>query len=259
MPDQHPLPPFTPNPSSATLNMSSYEKRRRIAKHGQGEVWEVPHRDGTEVFAQKFLQEGMAESDVKRFHREVRTQSSLDHPGIMPIHAVDFNANPPWFIMPLAQGTLEDYIEKHSVLTEVETAEIAIQICEALNYAHGQGVIHRDVKPQNILLLEGRWVLSDFGLCRDYTAESTTVTKTGIGLGTLPYMAPEQWTDPHNVKAEADIYALGKILYQCSTGAPPWPSIDIDAVPDQLTYVVSKCLNDNPDKRYHSPKLSSKI
>lgn len=233
--------------------MYSYSKVERIAVHGQGEVWKVQDTGASGLFAQKFLIAPDGDlGNVRRFHREVRTQSTLRHPGIMPIHAVDFETDPPWYVMPLAEYSLRNVLQISGAQTEGEALSLILEVSSALGHGHQEGVVHRDVKPENILWLNERWVISDFGLCRDYTTESTTVTRAGTALGTLPYMAPEQWTDPHNVRATADIYGLGKVLYECLTGNIPWPSTDVQLVPDRFKYIVNKCLEVDPARRYQT-------
>lgn len=238
--------------SSPDADMYSYRKVTRIAVQGQGEVWKVQREGASGMFAQKFLLQTSSDDDVKRFHREVRTQSALMHPGIMPIFAVDFESVPPWYVMPLADYSLRDRLKNGETFSEDDSVALVLQVASALGHGHHEGVIHRDVKPENILWLDGRWVVSDFGLCRDYTAESTTVTRTGTTLGTLPYMAPEQWTAPHNVGARADVYGVGKVLYECLTGELPWPTVKPELVQDRFKYIVSKCLDVDPVNRYPS-------
>lgn len=228
-----------------------------IARHGQGEVWRATLRGSEKLYALKILldpQPGVQNiGPVRRFEREVRAQSTLTHAGIMPVVASNFIDSPPWFVMPLAEYSLRDLLQQEGPeLSHDECVSIVSQLAEALAHAHQDGVIHRDVKPENLLWLDERWVLSDFGLCRDYGADSTTYTQAGTALGTLPYMAPEQWTDPHNVKAPADIFSIGRVFYELLTGRVPWPSIQMERVPDRFKYIVTKCLNEAPNSRYSS-------
>lgn len=242
---------IVPGSASPNAEMYSYSKVKQIGEPGgQGEVWLVEREGSSIQYAQKFLLPTGGSDDVKRFHREVRIQSTLDHPGIMPIHAVNFDASPPWFVMPLADHSLRWLLKQQGTLDEDDTVDILLQVAAALGHAHAEGIIHRDIKPENVLFLDGRWVVTDFGLCRDWTADSTTVTKTGTALGTLPYMAPEQWTDPHNVGAPADVFAIGRVMYECLTGQYPWPNVRHELVPDRFKYIFTKCEAYEADKRY---------
>lgn len=234
-----------------------FTRTRRVAVHGQGEVWEARLEGSDEPYALKFLlqtpQEEARRDDIRRFQREVRAQSSLIHPGIMPIVASNFEESPPWYVMPFAARSLRDWLsDPWGMIGESESIAVVLTIADALGFAHAQGVIHRDVKPENVLYLTGTWVLSDFGLCRDINADSTTFTMTGAALGTLAYMAPEQWADAHNVGPAADIYALGRVLYECLTRKVPWPAAKIEMVPDRFKYIVARCLADEPADRYPS-------
>ncbi|MCS5480955.1 serine/threonine protein kinase [Corynebacterium sp. YIM 101645] len=243
-----------PVPASASpeATMHFYQPISKIAHHGQGEVWKAIRVGSNGEFAQKFLHQSDQEESLKRFYREIRAQSGLIHPGIMPIYAVNFEVSPPWYVMPLAEYSLRDYLTDKKILEENEAVALALEISAALQYAHEQGIIHRDIKPENILYLNDHWVVSDFGLCRDHNAMSTTLTQLGTALGTIQYMAPEHWKDVHNVGAPADVYAVGKILYECLTGEMAWPSANTDLIPDRFKYVINKCLEDNPAKRYSS-------
>jgi serine/threonine protein kinase len=115
--------------------------------------------------------------------------------------------------MPEAEMTLEDFIKrKPSGVDPTDAAEIVLTVIDAIEYAHEQGVYHRDLKPANILLLDGRWVVGDFGMCRDLTSDSTTITRSNTVVGTVAYIAPEQYDDGHVIDASADVYALGKVF-----------------------------------------------
>lgn len=241
---------------------SHYSKKKLIAQHGQGEVW-LGELAGTEKeFAIKYLltYPGAAadKATVRRFEREVRAQSTLDHPGIMPVIFSNFDEDPPWFVMPLAWGSLRTLFEniapgsQSAKLPEVQATTLILEVAEALSHAHKEGIIHRDIKPENILYLDGKWVLADFGLCRDHTSTSTTLTKLGAAYGTLEYMAPEQYGNAHNAEAPADIYAVGKVFFECLTGVLPYPTVDLTLVPPLFKYIIAKCLNPDPLARYVS-------
>ncbi len=186
-----------------------------------------------------------------RFEREVRCQSSLRHPGVMPIIAINLRAANPFYVMPIARYSLGYLLESRRIDPE-ETVEIVTEVMNALAYAHAEGIIHRDLKPENVLFLENRWVVSDFGLCRDINSDSLTITRTETVFGSLAYMAPEQFDDAHNATVAADIYAVGQILYHCLVGEIPYPRARIAKVPAQFKYVVSKCVTEEPDDRFQS-------
>lgn len=160
---------------------------------------------------------------VSRFEREARVVAKLEHPGIVPIFAfgVEPKMRAPWMAMRLLpSGTLEDVIADHA-LDIAETITLVRQVADALDYAHARGVIHRDVKPQNVLLDErGRVYLADFGIARD-TEGVSLLTGTGAIQGTPEYISPEQVTGA-KVDARADIYSLGVLAYQCMTGGVPF-------------------------------------
>ena len=241
---------------------SQYTKKQLIAQHGQGEVWVGELAGSEKQFAIKYLltlPNAVADNDmVRRFEREVRAQSTLDHPGIMPVIFSNFDANPPWFVMPLAWGSLRTAFQKiapgnlSAKLPEPQATALILEVAEALSHAHKEGIIHRDIKPENILFLDGKWVLADFGLCRDHTSTSTTFTRLGAPYGTLEYMAPEQYNDAHNAKGPADIYSVGKVFYECLTGVLPYPHVDMSLVPPLFKYIITKCLNNDPSARYPS-------
>lgn len=122
-----------------------------------------------------------------------------------------------------------------------------------MNYAHsyGSGVLHRDLKPPNVLFVGDEPRISDFGLGKEIGSDSTTITHTAAVMGTAPYMAPEQFDDMKRVGKPADVYALGKILCEMFTGTrPPTLRIDLSGVPPEFHYFISRCCADDPDDRY---------
>src|SRR6266511_4005552 len=145
---------------------------------GQAEIWQVETLETGEIAAMKKLLRTRQLQDpgaeLRRFRREVRCQSRMDHPNIMPILDYNFSVDPPFYIMPLAEETLDAVIRANlDGLPVVDAAEILLDVSEAVEYAHQQGVYHRDLKPGNILKVDGVWRVGDFGLCRDLATDST--------------------------------------------------------------------------------------
>lgn len=237
--------------------MTTWRKVERIKTTGQAEIWLATNTDTDEIYVMKRLlrtpQLDEPDRELKRFRREVRCQKELDHPNIMPIIGWNFKSDPPFYIMPRASRSLQDVINSHPAgLDEEDSAEIMITVAGAIEYAHSEGVLHRDLKPANILDLDGEWVVADFGLCRDIYSDSTTITRTESVVGTVAYLAPEQYDDAHQSGAQADVYSLGKILYHCLTGRVPFPTTKIDLVPAKFRYLVARCMAEDPEDRYRS-------
>jgi serine/threonine protein kinase len=195
------------------------------------------------------------EEFVARFRREVRTLGKLQHPGIVSVYeSGQTSAGHIYFVMEhVAGGNLARLI--HSTgLTSAQALELTMQICEALQYAHSQGVIHRDIKPQNVLMTpDGRAKLADFGLARPLRPESTGLTRSHVSMGTLAYMAPEQCAGLE-LDQRADIYALGVMLYEMLTGSRPQGAFEPPShkarVDVRLDEVVMKAMRQEPERRY---------
>lgn len=189
---------------------------------------------------------------IKRFQRESRILSTLDHPGIIKIVALKLQEPPLWYIMPLYSGSL--YQELESLVGDRDRIHTIFDaILEGVQYAHEQGVIHRDLKPENILInSDNDVVVTDFGLGRSITAATTRATYTGMGMGTFGYMAPEQITDAKTADHRADIYALGQILYQMYTGNPVGFTPDFGQVPPEIVLVIQRCTKIKPEDRFQS-------
>jgi serine/threonine protein kinase len=202
--------------------LGRYELRFRVAQGGMSEVYLGYDRRVKRYVAVKVLY-GSDEPFVRRFEREARAVGTLAHDHILPLF--DFGEQRPWYylIMPFVEGgTLRDYLHKRERLTLEEAGSFLEQIASALQHAHDHGVVHRDVKPSNILLrLDGHAYLVDFGLAKA-KLEAEFQTHSGAMVGTPEYMAPEQ-SDGHN-DSRSDIYSLGIILYQMLTGKVPFMS-----------------------------------
>ena len=173
--------------------------------------------------AVKVLRQELLDSDVKeRFQREIRLTSRLEHPYIARVYGTGEFLGSPYFVIALARGTtLGERLRHERQLPIVEAVTIARQVASALQHAHSAGIIHRDVKPENILLTPDGALLSDFGIARALDlAPGTLATTTGTAVGTLLYMSPEQLCAEKDVDARTDQYALALVLYEMLAGVP---------------------------------------
>ena len=165
---------------------------------------------------------------LEALQREARLAAGLDHPNITTVHDFQFEGDSPYLVMEYVPDSLDKHLRGRHSLPQDQAVQIAIQICKALEYAHSNGVIHRDIKPQNILLTEdGIAKVSDFGIAR--AIASSTQSRTTRAVGTPFYMAPEQWTGSP-ADAKADIYSLGVLLYELLTGSPPFQGDSVEAI-----------------------------
>lgn len=225
-----------------------------VDRGGQGVAWKGEIEGTGEPVAVKVLtlEPGLPEAEARRrFLREVTCQALLVHPNIVPILAQDSSDDPPWFCMPWADSTLRTELEANPTgISESRVQTVFRSILEAVDYAHEEGVLHRDLKPENVLMIGDVPHVADFGLSRRLNSQSTTLTSTNIGMGTYAYSAPEQFADAHSADARADIYSLGKLLYELLSGRLPFPSIDTSLIPQKYVYLVQKATNERADRRY---------
>ncbi|MBM7169108.1 serine/threonine protein kinase [Streptomyces sp. G44] len=230
-------------------------KIRKLGAGGQGEVWLAREGQSGDIVVLKRpldsleITEGSA--DRARFEREVRIQSTLRHDGIMPILRIYRTRTGPLFTMPYAEMSLEQKLV-NGPLTETESVDIILTIADAVEFAHSEGVLHRDLKPANILFLNGRWVVSDFGLCRDVNSDSATITQSKTVVGSVAYMAPEQYDDAHEVTESADILSIGRIFYHCLTGKVPFPYFRPELIPAKFRYLITRSVAEEPSARYQT-------
>jgi serine/threonine protein kinase len=208
-------------------HIGSYEVLGKLGKGGMGSVVKGRHRLTGELVAIKVLAEAGMEDPVlrERFEREFHALRSLEDPHI--VRGLDFCQEGPvrYLVMELVEGNnLREHIETRGRLPEAEAVGLITQVARALHRVHGQGMIHRDVKPDNILLTgDGRAKLTDFGVVKDLDSQ-LTLTSTSHFLGTPNFMAPEQFTDASRVDCRCDIYSLAATLYMAVTGEVPFRS-----------------------------------
>jgi len=210
-----------------------YKVEREIGRGGMATVYLARDlREGRAV-AIKVMHSGLAASlGAERFAREIEIAASLSHPLIVPLYDSGSAGGVLYYIMPFVEGeSLYERLERERQLPLDDAVRIALNVADALGYAHGRGVLHRDVKPENILLAEGRALVADFGLASAIgAADRRKLTETGVMLGTIFYMSPEQLRADRDLDQRADIYSLGCIAYEMLTGEPPYSGRSLEDV-----------------------------
>ncbi|MEM7561368.1 MAG: serine/threonine-protein kinase, partial [Planctomycetota bacterium] len=250
-----------------------YEVERVLGSGGMGIVLKGYDTDLHRVVAIKVLAPHLAHRGTARarFAREAQAAAAVMHPNVIQIHNVESESKVPYLVMQYVPGeSLQRRVDYHGPLPVLDSMRIGLQVAAGLSAAHAQGLVHRDVKPANILLEESveRVLLSDFGLAR--AVDDASLTKTGIVAGTPFYMSPEQ-AFGQGIDHRSDLFSLGSVLYFILAGRPPFrasgamavlhricqtphrPIQDINPeVPGELADLIDRCLEKDPQKRFQS-------
>jgi TolB-like protein/tRNA A-37 threonylcarbamoyl transferase component Bud32/Tfp pilus assembly protein PilF len=254
--------------------LGDYELLEEVGRGGQGVVFRARQKSLNRIVALKVISLGQwaSKAHVKRFRREAEAAASLDHPCIVPIYEVGERDGQCYFSMKFIEGGQLDEVAGRAPMSIRQAAELIAKVARTVHYAHEHGILHRDIKPGNILLdAKGEPQLTDFGLARLVETEST-MTRTLEVLGTPSYMAPEQAMGNNAaVSSVTDVYGLGAVFYQLLTGQPPFAGgatyetikLLLDSEPKQprlvnpkidrdLSTISLKCLEKDPKRRYPS-------
>ena len=262
--------PFVPPPLEEVAKLfPQLEILGLLGAGGMGAVYKARQPALDRIVALKILPSHSEEGGnfTERFNREARALARLSHPNIVAVFEFGQAGALGFFIMEFVDGANLRQLEKAGRLAPREALQIIPQICDALQYAHDEGVVHRDIKPENVLVdRKGRVKIADFGLAKilGQDAESLRLTAEGQVMGTPHYMAPEQIEKPLTVDHRADIYSLGVVLYEMLTGdlplgkfAPPSRKYQLDV---RLDEVVLRALENDPARRYqHASEVKTQM
>ena len=273
--------------ATGALISERYELGDRLGSGGMSTVYQAIDRVLERTVAVKVLAEHLSDDEkfVARFRREALAVAKLIHPNIVQVYDTGVDAHRHYIVMEYVEGRSgAQLLQTKGSLGPEAAVEIAVQACAGLDYAHRQGIIHRDVKPGNLMVIGGpagnggaapahgemAIKLADFGIAR--AAEQSRITQVGSVVGTAAYLAPEQARGDEATPA-ADVYALGVVIYQLLTGRLPYegsslaelairrdnerplpPSDYDDSVPDELSVAVLKALESDPAQRYSSAR-----
>ena len=214
-----------------------YAIERELGRGGMASVYQARAPGRAEPVAIKVMNPNVADAlDSKRFIREMGIAASLDHPLIVPLIDSGRAGGVLYYVMPCVSGeSLYERLQRERRLPVAEALAIARDVATALGYAHERGVLHRDVKPENILLARGRALIADFGLARAIgAADYTKLTATGVIVGTVYYMSPEQLREEPDLDQGTDIYSLGCMLYEMLSGELPFTGRTLTDVANRI-------------------------
>lgn len=229
--------------------IGNYKVTDHIGEGGMGLVLKVIAESNGQYYALKYCKE-CDEKSIKRFKREVKIASETKHQNIIDVTFFDLENVSPYFIMPLAIGSVHDAI-KNIVGDFTKVLKVFEPMCKGISALHNSGKFHRDIKPRNALILEnGVIAVADFGLAELEIRDSSTHTSSNDFLGTYGYHAPEQ-SEAKNSSARTDVFQLGKSFYEIYTGDYPY-LINPKKIPTGLAYIIQKATAPDPDDRYQT-------
>lgn len=247
-----------------------YLVQKMIGRGGMGYVYEVQDVKENRVLALKILTQSMEEDSEQRFMREFEMLSKINHPTVLKVYGWGRYQEQLYFVSEFISGRdLKNEIKTRGPWPPEEAAKLASTIADALSVAHSMGVVHRDIKPHNIMIAnDGTVRLLDFGVARRTGAGMETLTKTGMIVGTPEYMSPEQF-GTHRVDERSDLYSLGVVLFELLTGKVPFggetpvaialkviqeaavaPQTVRKDIPEWIDRIVVKCMDKDPKNRY---------
>jgi TolB-like protein len=251
-----------------------YEIERELGSGGMAIVYLARDSKHDRLVALKIFRPELSSGmGAERFLREIQVTAKLSHPDILPLYDSGEADGVLFYVMPYVEGeTLAGLLAREQQLPIPQALQIAREVAEALAYAHSFGIIHRDIKPQNIMLSGGHAVVADFGIARAVSeAGSSKLTETGMAIGTPAYMSPEQASADQHTDARTDIYSLGCVLYEMLVGQPPFtgptaqavlarhsmdavppPHIVRHSIPKDLEAVLFCALEKSPADRYRT-------
>ncbi|HEV8177254.1 MAG TPA: serine/threonine-protein kinase [Gemmatimonadales bacterium] len=250
-----------------------YEVDREIGKGGNARIFLARDSSGQSVALKILHPELLVSVAADRFLREIQIASKLDNPHIAKILDSGEREWLVYYVMSFVEGaTLRERLDTMRCLPIAETLRIACDLLDALAHAHGHGIIHRDVKPANIVLSGAGAVLLDFGIARAVVASgSDQLTRSGIAVGTSTYMSPEQVTALVDIDHRSDLYSVGCVLFECLAGQPPFmhrneavvlqlhltqPAPDVRTLrsdtPAELAASIAKAMAKSPGDRWRS-------
>ncbi len=252
-----------PSAEDLAARFPDLEIMELLGQGGMGAVYRARQRKLDRLVALKVMPEALSRDPAfaERFTREARALAKLHHPHVVGVYEYGEKQGLHYLLMEYVDGVTLRHLMSSGSLSPKDALSIVPQICEALQYAHDQGVVHRDVKPENILLdRHGKVRVADFGLAKlaEPGAADFTLTGTHQVMGTLHYMAPEQYKTPGDVDHRADIFSLGVVFYEMLTGELPvgnfkQPSADAE-VDARLDEIVMRALERERDQRYQNVK-----
>jgi serine/threonine protein kinase len=256
--------------------LGRYDVEREIGRGGNARIFLATDQTGRRVALKVLHPELLISVAADRFLREIRLASQLNHPHIAQIIDSGEHDWLVYYVMSYVEGpTLREWLDHHSQLPVQETVRIATDLLGALDHAHSHGIIHRDVKPANVVLSTEGAVLLDFGIARAVVAAGNDqLTRSGIAVGTSSYMSPEQISAARDIDHRSDIYSLGCLLFECLTGRPPFvhrneaivlqlhlsqPAEDVRSfrgdAPAELATGIARALAKKPEDRWTAASI----